>query len=177
MAISSGSSLGGPTPSDGSYSLSIFYEPNSFTSGGLIQQTLTGVTYQPNSLYTLSIDVDRGLASANIMRQARLELYEDGNLIDGLLLSSLVDSDDGFETVTLNYMTGNNPPDGELGIGLQLLVDSAIFSGEIYFDNIQLQVAAVPEPQHYVIITSCLLIAFSVLRKASNAKKAIVRQH
>jgi hypothetical protein len=114
-----------------------------FTNGGILEQTLAGISLLPNSVYTLSVDVGRrfdvGLANYS------LSLLDGSNIFCTTGSTSNASITLGtFADITLTCATGATVPGGLLGIEL---------SGDgrqLDFDNVRLDVAAgtvaTPEP-------------------------------
>jgi hypothetical protein len=114
-----------------------------FTNGGILEQTLAGISLLPNSVYTLSVDVGRrfDITAANYS----LSLLDGSNIFCTTGSTSNGSITQGtFADITLTCATGATVPGGLLGI--ELSGDGT----QLDFDNVRLDVTAgtvaTPEP-------------------------------
>jgi len=127
-----------------------------FTNGGTLAQTLTGISFLPNSVYTLSVDVGRrsdvGLAnySLNLLDGSSV-FCTSGATSNGSITSGT------FADVTLTCATGATVPAGFLGIELTGA------GTQIDFDNVHLDVTtstvSTPEPSALALTSVGLLVS------------------
>jgi hypothetical protein len=172
ISAGTGISLGGPTPTDGSFDARISLSSGVGASVSLSQ--ILNSTFLPNSSYTLSFDLDAG-ANVALLGQAVLELRAGSSTVASLSSSSLLsllDTSSGFQTINLNYVTGDTAPSGNIGLffGANSL---AGVSGNIYFDNVGLTVQTVPEPSFGALMGAglgllCIVTRFKKLCTASS---------
>jgi len=128
-----------------------------FTNGGTLAQTLTGISFLPNSVYTLSVDVGRRLdhGGANYS----LNLLDGSNVFCTSGSSSNASITAGtFQDITLTCATGATVPGGFLGIEL-----AGIGGVQVDFDNVHLDVTAstvsTPEPSALALTFVGLLVS------------------
>lgn len=155
----------GPPPPHGTYALEISLPIGVGVSAG-ISQTLAAETFQPNSIYTLSVYLDQGTA-VGLIQGTRLDLLAGGTPVASLIgdtLVTILDGVAGYQQVSLNFQTGSTPPSGNIGIGFS---SSALLSidGNVYADNFTLTVSPVPEPQEYAMLGGAGLLAFGLWRR------------
>jgi hypothetical protein len=119
-----------------------------FTNGGSISQTLFGISLQPDSTYTLSVDVghrlDGDIANYSISLDAGSSVLcttsgSNGSAAPGTFIDAI-----------LTCTTGASVPSGFLGI---VLAGSGV---QIDFDNVQLNVVPTPEPSASVLMLTGL---------------------
>jgi hypothetical protein len=159
IASGTASSLGAPAGADGSYVAQITLPVGAGASAGL-RQTLTD-TFLPNSLYTLSFQLDGG-TSVSLLAGSSLSLENNSTPVaslSGANLVALLDGNGDFQTITLTYQTGNTPPSGNIGIEFDAGSVAGV-GGSIYFDNFQLNAAPVPEPQTVALVVMGSLLVF-----------------
>ena len=109
-----------------------------FSNGGTISQTISGVSLLPDSTYTLSVFVGHRLDNY----PANFSIGLDAG---GISLGTLTGNNGGFNKGTwvdeiFTFTTGATVTPGDLSIVL------ASDGTQIDFDNVQLSVASVPEP-------------------------------
>ncbi len=167
VAAGTSVSLGGPVPNDGSY-LARLSLPAGGSASLALSQTL-GDSFLANSLYTLSFDLDQG-TSAGLLGGTTVELRAGSSTVaslSGSELLTLLDANDGFQTLNLTYQSGGVAPVGN--IGLFIGADSvAGVGGNVFVDNFQLGVTPVPEPSPLALGGMSALI-IGLWRKRSRA--------
>jgi len=152
VGCGSSSSLLGPVASDGTNIVRFAFGVGLGDEVCSLSQNLSS-TLTPNSLYTLTVSLDQGLVSG-LLNNGDLELRAGGVTLasmSGNSLGNLLDTLNGFQTITLNYQTGNTVQGGNIGL---YFGDSspASLGGNLFIDNFQLQVQAVPEPGTNVLM-------------------------
>lgn len=134
-----------------------------------------GVSYTANSRYSLSADV--GLENiASALSDFGLNLMNGSNTTATLnkssLISLLVDSD-SLVHVTLTFDTNSSPPSGNVGVEF-FETSLAGVAGAFMFDNVSLNVTAIPEPATIALIgLSMLGGAGTYWRHRRQAKKQL----
>jgi hypothetical protein len=166
ISAGTGISLGGPTPTAGTFDARLTVASGIGTSLSLFQSL--SATFQPNANYNLTLDLDPGFNLA-LLGQASLQLQAGSTTVaslSGTNLLNLLVANNSFQTLDLNYITGGSAPSGNIGILFNLNSVAGV-SGNVYLDNVNLDVAAVPEPSTFVLALtgSLLLFGFSKFRK------------
>jgi hypothetical protein len=152
----------GPIPSWTSTGATGSFEPSSsyfhlplpdgnilaYTNGGSISQTLTGISLEPNSIYTLSVDIghrlDGDVANFSMSLDAGSGTFctrggSNGSAAKGAFFDAI-----------LSCSTDATPPSGFLGI---------VLTGDgqqIDFDNVRLDMVPAPEPSALVLMLTGL---------------------
>lgn len=131
--------LSGPTPTAGASEIKLSM-PAGVGVTALLTQTLTN-KYQPNSIYTLKMDLSEG-SVANLIGGTTLGFMVGGTPVSsmsGAALANVLNSDSGFHTVTFAYKTGNTASNANVTIGM---ASSSVLGvgGDIFMDNVQLTV-------------------------------------
>lgn len=113
---------------------------------GIFQNT--GVSFLPNSIYTLSFDIDQR-SVASLLNGASAALYEGTNVVasmSGGSLLTLLDGSGGLQPVSFQYTTGAVAPSGTIGIGFSAGGVAEVLGAGLIIDNVRLDVVPVPEP-------------------------------
>ena len=119
-----------------------------YINGGSISQTLTGISLQPNSIYTLSVDVGHRLDGDVTSFSVSLDAGSGFSCTTSGSNSSAPLG--GFIDLILTCPTGGSVPSDFLKI---------VLTGEnnqVNFDNVQLNVVSTPEPSALVLMLSGL---------------------
>ena len=109
-----------------------------FTNGGTISQTLTA-SLQPNSIYTLLVDVGQRLDM--MTTDYSISLFAGGTLLNSISGSNGVITPGTFATQTLTYSTADAVVPGNLSI----VLSSA--GAQSDFDNVRLDASAIATPE------------------------------
>ena len=160
-------------------------------NGGYFSQTLTGTAYLPNTIYTLSADVDPdSLLSASVLAADGVGIALTGaggttlaSNIDGHLLTLSLLSGTDYRLV-IQFLTGAVAPTGDIGIRLfdtPTALASATLLDSVTFRNVTLDASpigggggAAPEPGAFAQTGLGLMtVSFLVLR--FRKKKATVQ--
>lgn len=167
---------GGPNPTDGLYDARFNLASGVGTTLSLSQTLNT--TFQPNTTYALSLDLDAGTV-ATLLGGASLQLWAGSTSVatlSGATLLTLIDSTSGFQTVELDYVTGNTAPTGNIGISFTA---SSLLTvvGNIYLDNFRISavpnVQPVPEPGTFTMISMGLVLLHFAQKTRSSTKKYV----
>jgi RHS repeat-associated protein len=103
-----------------------------YSNGHLISQDLTGVSVQPNSTYTLSVDVGNRLD--HLSGGYLISLQAGSTVLASLSGSATTITPGNFATQTLTYTSGATVPSGDLTI----VLTSTSTSSQGDFDNVRL---------------------------------------
>jgi len=158
-------------------------------NGGFFSQTLTGTAYLPNTIYTLSADVDPdSLLSASVLAADGVGIALTGaggatlaSNIDGHLLTLSLLSGTDYRLV-IQFITGAVAPTGDIGIRLfdtPTALASASLLTSVTFRDVTLDASpigagAVPEPGAFTQ-TGMGLTAVSLLILRFRKKKVTVQ--
>lgn len=108
----------------------------------------TGVSFLPNSIYTLSFDIDQR-SVANLLNGASASIFEGSNVVasvSGGSLLTLLDGSGPLQPVSFQYTTGAVAPSGNVGIGFSAGGVAEVLGAGLIIDNVRLDVVPVPEP-------------------------------
>ena len=108
-----------------------------YSNGGSLSQTLTGVSLQPNSTYTLTVAVGNRLGGYTSGGQYTIQLDAGSTMLATVTGSNSSITPGTFMDVVLTYTTGSTVTPGDLTI---------VLSGggsQVNFDNVR---TSVPEP-------------------------------
>ena len=137
IASSNVVTAGWPAPPDGAANELEMAMPGSIMSSASISEALTN-QWQPNSVYTLSVDVDEQQV-LGLISGASLSLYAVGSTnmasLNGATLT-LPNNSTNFVRISLTYETPNIVPTNAIGISLNM--DGVATGGNLYVDNFQL---------------------------------------
>lgn len=119
-----------------------------YTNGGSISQTLTNISLQPNSIYTLSVDVGRRTDVGQLAASYSISL-DAGSGFSCTTGGPIGNAGSGaFFDQILTCTTGANVPSDFLEI---VLTGSG---RQVDFDNVRLNVVSAPEPSALVLMLS-----------------------
>jgi hypothetical protein len=145
IAVSNAAAVGWVTPPSGSGNEMKISLPLSVAASATISENLTN-QLQPDSVYTLSVDIDAG-STLDLLDNASLNLYSVAgstnlaSLQGETLVSVMVGGSSGYQTATLTYKTPNTVPSTAIGVSLD--ASGVGDSGTIYVDNFQLTQAPI----------------------------------
>lgn len=108
-----------------------------FSNGGSLSQTLTGVSLQPDSVYTLTVAVGNRLGGYTSSGQYTIQLDAGSTVLATVTGSNSAITPGTFMDVVLTYAAGGTVIPGDLKI---VLIGNA---SQVNFDNVR---ASVPEP-------------------------------
>ncbi|MEO6848380.1 MAG: PEP-CTERM sorting domain-containing protein, partial [Chthoniobacterales bacterium] len=161
----SSGTLGSITPIGGDQRQVLYINAASITNGGAASnsamQILTGVTLQASSVYTLTVAVGNEVANPDTYK---ISLYVGGTLIGGnytggTLLASTSGSSNVITAHQLADITATytSPSSGLISGNLAIMLTNTHASqstvvGQETFDNVRLDVAAVPEPSSVALL-------------------------
>jgi hypothetical protein len=132
-----------------------------YTNGGSISQTLTGISLEPYSIYTLSVDIGHRL-DGDIANYS-MSLDAGSSLLCTTGGSNGSASKGAFIDAVLTCSTDASPPSGFLGI---------VLTGDgqqIDFDNVRLDVVPAPEPSALVLtLTGFAVVGLLFARSQRN---------
>jgi hypothetical protein len=132
-----------------------------YTNGGSFSQTLTGVSLEPYSIYTLSVDVGHRLDGE--VANYSLSLDAGSSLLCTTGGSNGSAHAGNFIDAILTCTTGASVPSGFLGI---VLAGDGI---QIDFDNVRLDVVPAPEPSALVLtLTGFAVVGLLFARSQRN---------
>jgi hypothetical protein len=127
-----------------------------YSNGGTISQTLAA-TVLPDATYTLSVDI--GHRPDGLANNYMIALFAGNTLLGSESGSNGTIPLGTFMDESFSYTSGALPPSGNLDIVL------TSDGPQIDFDNVQLNVAPVPEPGSLSLLAVGLGLAFFVLRR------------
>jgi hypothetical protein len=166
IEVATDAQLGWPTPLFGTNEIEIALPLLNVGGNVGISQTLSQ-QLAANSIYDVSISIDP-VAGLSLLDQSSLQLMAGGTVVDSVSDASLaqLDTGSGYQTINLQYETGSTPPTGNIGVAFDSSSLSSI-SGDMFLDDMQLNVTAAPEPSDLLPVCGVSLLAINIWKKRS----------
>jgi hypothetical protein len=117
-----------------------------------IYQVNSGGAYQPNTIYTFTVEVsDRSAFTPDVISfptSVDCSLMQDVTEVTGEIQTFTAPPNGGTSVLTLTYTTGALPPPGAIGFVLRAsgIPSPALAATQIVFDNVAITSEPVPEP-------------------------------
>lgn len=110
-------------------------------------------TLQPNTLYTLQVDVGRRLFTLPNWNYA-VQLWAGSTQLASVSTQNLLADSVGLETLT--FLSGGTH--GAMGQALEIRLMTLVPNSEVFFDNVRLDAAGVPEPGTWALAAMGIVV-------------------
>lgn len=135
----------------------------------IISQTLDGQYFQPNTAYTLQVDVRDGGLLSLVDSGPKIALTAGDDIVASSAnpsLLTILNCTDHFDTWSLTFITGQVVPAGLIGIELSVKTLVGVAT-TVSFDNVRLDATAIPSPAALTSGLGCLMLL--ILRRRTGA--------
>ncbi len=159
--------------SDGSNAAQLTFLVGALATVSLFQDT--GVTFAPNSIYTLTFDVDQ-VSPVALLSGGSASIFAGGTEVATLSGGSLLDLLDGsgpMHTFSLQYITGETAPVGNIGIGFTAGGVLEVLGSGLVVDNVRLDVTPVPEPSGALLIAAAGIWVLAARRRFDALRRSV----